>query len=223
MDKSVVMLEHLIDCIPGEVQGFSSSMYTIALEGWRRGLTLKFVYKNKKKSLTDFVLANENRIYRFSGSRGNVIPTETINLCANKYNTKLFLKKQGIPVLEGKLFEKGISNQKIVNYVSNFNYPVVIKPRNGTGGEGVILNIKDEEHLRKALIYVRKRLQYTNIIIERYIPSIDYQLYVVGDKVVAAFERVAANVIGDGKLTIKQLINRKTVKDVRTQDYVNLK
>lgn len=74
MDKSKKELDHLKDCIPEEVIGFSSSMYTIALEGWRRGLTLKFVNKNKRRSLTDFILANENRIYRFSGSRGNIIP-----------------------------------------------------------------------------------------------------------------------------------------------------
>lgn len=63
--------------------------------------------------------------------------------------------------------------------------------------------------MREALIYVRKTLQFPNIIIERFIPNIDYQLYIIGDKVVAAFERVAAHVIGDGQLNIKQLINQK--------------
>lgn len=141
---------------------------------------MKFVNKNKAKSITDFVLANDNRIYRFSGSRSNIIPKQTINLCANKYKTKVFLQENDINVPKGRLFEKGDSDEEIIEFVKEFQFPVVVKPYNGTGGDGVVLNINNIDSLRKSLLKVRKQLHYPNVIIERFIPSIDYQLYIVG-------------------------------------------
>jgi|SRR5690625_97464 len=202
-------LPHLKYSIPKEVFGYSTSMYSIALEGWRRGLTLSFINKNQNKAQTEFVLSNKERRYRFFGSRGNIISKEAINICTDKYLTKRVLKKSGIPVVEGERFHKNTDDEAIVEYVEEFGYPVVLKPHNGNGGEGVIVNIQDEPTLRQALVYLRRKLKYPTVLIERYISSQDYQLYVIENKVIAAFERVPAFVIGDGKRSINQLINRK--------------
>lgn len=205
-------LPHLKHSIPKEVFGYSTSMYSIALEGWRRGLTLRFINKNQMKAQTEFILSNKNRRYRFSGSRGNIISKEAINICTDKYITKGVLKKSGIPVVDGERFHKNIKDEEIVHYVEEFGYPVVLKPHNGNGGEGVIVDIQDESTLRDALVHVRQTLKYSTVLIERYIPSQDYQLYIIEDKVVAAFERVPAFIIGDGKRSINQLINKKNAQ-----------
>lgn len=209
MTETKEWLPHLNNSVPKESFGYSVSMYSVALEGWRRGLSLTFINKDQIKAQTEFILANENRRYRFSGTRSNIISKDTINICANKYETKQLLKEKGIPVLDGELFGANVADEAIVEYADNFGYPIVIKPYNGNSGEGVVVNIQNEEELRNALIYVRKQLKHPIILMERFIPSIDYQLYIVDNKVVASFERVAANIVGDGEQTIEALLKVK--------------
>lgn len=202
-------LPHLKESIPETAQGNLSTAYAIALEGWRRGLELKFVNTNEFKLATDFILSDGQDINRFSSSRGNKVPRETVNLCFDKYKTKEYLKDNGVYVLEHKLFEHNASDSEILHYVNKFGYPVVIKPYNSIGGEGVVLDIQTKRELRKALIYVRRKLGLRKIIIERHLSNtIDYQLYLINNKVVSSIQRMKPFVIGDGNSTIRSLINR---------------
>src|SRR5699024_1973377 len=50
---------------------------------------------------------------------------------------------------------------------------------------------------------------YQDLIIEEYVEGEEYRVYVVDNEVVAATKRIAANVIGDGVSTIKELIEKK--------------
>src|SRR5699024_8974885 len=149
-------LPHLQHAIPKEAYGFSSSMYSIALEGWRRGLTIRFINKDQIKSHTEYMISNKQKRFRFSGSRTNIISKEVINICANKYHTKELLKEYGVPVVDGELFDKRVNDEEIIHFVRDFGYPVVVKPFNGNSGEGVVVNIEDEQSLKKALVFVRQ-------------------------------------------------------------------
>ena len=44
-------------------------------------------------------------------------------------------------------------------------------------------------------------------MVERYLPGSDYRLLVIGDKLVAAARREPALVVGDGKHTVRQLVD----------------
>ncbi|MFB4473798.1 acylphosphatase, partial [Oceanobacillus caeni] len=65
------------------------------------------------------------------------------------------------------------------------------------------------EDLRKAIQYVRYELEYKEVIAEQFVAGKEYRVYVVGDQVIAAYNRVPANITGDGKHTIEQLIHLK--------------
>src|SRR5699024_8493206 len=215
MNKQKEWLPHLQHAIPKEAYGFSTSMYSIALEAWRRGLTVRFINKNQIKSHTEFMISNKQKRFRFSGSRGNIISKEAINICADKYQTKELLKEYDVPVVAGEFFDEEATDDTIVEYVEEFGYPVVVKPYNGNSGDGVRVNIQDEQALRDALVHVRQELGHTRILVERYMDSRDYQFYIIQDRVVAAFERVAAHVVGDGEKTIRQLIKQKNAERKR--------
>src|SRR5699024_3424897 len=50
----------------------------------------------------------------------------------------------------------------------------------------------------------------SKILLEKYIPKgKDIQVYIVDGKIVAAYERVPAHVVGNGKRSIKRLISKK--------------
>lgn len=193
-------------------QNFCS--YLIALEGWRRGLTLKF-YSDKvtKKNIHApgrlFSLSSEKSTHVFYKSRGDRVKGKAFSIGSNKYATKEWLAQNGVPVVEGKKFDKSVENLEIVSYAKQLGFPVVLKPVVGAKGKGVIANINDEAFLKESLSYVREKLKYPEIIVERYFEGEEYRLYVIENEVVAVLNRRPANIIGDGVHTIKELINQK--------------
>lgn len=206
------------------VKGFNLDAYLMALEGWRRGLTLTWYLDPSEE--TDLKLIgfnplgksfslknNENgKVHYFYRSRGDLVSNEAVDIVQDKYKTKQMLLEAGVPTPKGFKFEK---NEKIEQIIEKFNqeglnYPVVIKPVFGSLGKGVIINIKNKEELKNALIETNNSEdRYNSYVIEEHIEGEEFRLYVIGDEVVAATKRVPANVVGDGKSTIKELIEEK--------------
>lgn len=219
MNKST-WLPHLTSEVVFDARGPELCAYAVALEGWRRGLTLRWhaEYSEKFKRLKTwnvdspgklFSLSSNDKTHYFFRTRGDKVTNEAVEIGGDKELTKIILSKHGIPVPEGKRFKENIRDDEIVRYVSDIGYPVVIKPTDGSFGRGVVTNIRDEDSLVNALNYVRQRLNMKDILIERHIPGKEYRLYVVGDQVVGALHRVPANVVGDGVHSIRQLIDMK--------------
>src|SRR5690625_2559867 len=132
--KEFQWLPHLENSIPKSAKGYSMSFYAIALEGWRRGLTLKFINENRRRSELLFELASEQNKYKFVVSRGELITSQAIRICRNKFETKEYLQKNNVPTPKGKIFDKDVDDQEIITYANKTAYPLVIKPSDGTGG-----------------------------------------------------------------------------------------
>jgi len=205
-------LPHLEDSIPIEARGYSVSMYSIALEGWRRGLTLTFSNKRRRRSELIYSLADENKEHTFTVSRGDLTSNEAREICRNKHLTKEYLLAKNVSTPTGEVFQKNTSDQTILEYAKTQGFPCVIKPSDGTGGAGVIANIKTEKEFIEALEYVRYNLKYPEVIVEKFFEGEDYRVYVVGEKVIGAFIRIPANVIGDGRSDVRELLKKKMVE-----------
>ncbi|RJN31296.1 hypothetical protein [Nesterenkonia natronophila] len=85
--------------------------------------------------------------------------------------------------------------------------PVVVKPNNGMQGKGVFVNIDRWEDFSS--IFDQVTQAYGDALVERFHPGQDHRVFVVDGKVIAATRRLAAHVIGDGKATIKTLVEKK--------------
>jgi len=208
-DKNVQTMSHLKNSLTDSARGYSVGFYSIALEGWRRGLTLKFINENRIKPLITYQLSSEKKSFRFNGAKGEKVTNEALNICKNKIQAKKYLLKANVPTPEGKWFNKTIKNEEIVNYANSIGYPLVIKPSDGARGEGVIANIEDKNKFVKALKYVREKLGYKSVIVEKHFEGEDYRVYVVGDEVAGITKRITANVIGDGESTVGELVKFK--------------
>src|SRR5690625_4793003 len=184
-------------------------MYSIALEGWRRGLTLTFSNKKRRRSELIYSLADENKEHTFTVTPWDLTSNEARENCRNKHMTKenLITKKLTTPTRE--VIQKDTSDQNILKYAKTKGFPCVIKPSDGTGGAGVIANIKTEKEFIEALEYVRYDLKYPEVIVEKFFEGEDYRVYVVGEKVIGAFIRIPANVIGDGRSDVRELLKKK--------------
>ncbi|HLR72554.1 MAG TPA: hypothetical protein VK085_14130 [Pseudogracilibacillus sp.] len=213
-------LPHLTSEVVSETEGNYLDAYVVALEGWRRGLTLRWHVKDSEKfkeMKTWFVdqpgqlfsLHSNNKDHYFFRTRGDKVTNEAVEKGMNKEATKSILSKAGIPVPEGKQFTREDSEQAIIEYADKLGYPVVIKPTDGSFGRGVMSDISSEGELKFALEYLRNELEENEIIVEKYIPGNDYRLYIVGADVVGAIWRVPPNIVGDGINSIKALIDIK--------------
>lgn len=203
------------------VKGFNLDAYVMALEGWRRGLTLTWYYDPTK--VTDLKLIGynplgktfslyseeENKTHYFYRSRGDKVANDAVDIVQNKYVTKTYLKKSGVPTPKSVMFNKSIPDETVLKEIQEMVYPLVVKPVFGSLGKGVFTNINDEAELLHAIDEIRKNDEYDEILVERYIEGDEYRIYVVNDEVVAATKRDPANVIGDGFSTIEQLIEQK--------------
>src|SRR5699024_1816341 len=213
-------LPHLSPEVISETEGNYLDAYEVALEGWRRGLTLRWHVKDSEKfkeMKTRFVdnpgqlisLHSETKDHYFFRTRGDKVTNEAVEQGMNKEVTKTILKKANVSVPEGKEFSREDRVETIIEYASKLGYPIVIKPTDGSFGRGVMSNITSEGGLLYSLDYLRNEMEEEQIIVEKHIPGNDYRLYVVGDEVVGAIHRIPPNVIGDGINSIEALIDIK--------------
>ncbi len=202
-------LPHLIDAIPVAARKNHTSLYTIALEGWRRGLGVKF-FKGDNHEIGCTLTLN-GREYSFIGSSGELITDDIIEICDDKGKTNEFLSKVGVPIPLGKEFGEDDSEEKILEYARLIKYPLVLKPTDGRAGRGVYAGIKNEHDLKHALKAVRVNLGYKNILVQQYVTGDEVRIYVLDGRVLAASNRRPANILGDGTSTVKELIVKKNV------------
>ncbi|MED3655571.1 acylphosphatase [Heyndrickxia sporothermodurans] len=228
-ESGSICLPQLTNDIVASAKKTKLCAYSVALEGWRRGLKLKW-YTSDSEKFKDmivfgvnppgrlFSLSSATTTHYFFRTRGDLVTNEAVEIGSDKDITKQYLERAGVPVPKGKGFPPDTLDSEIIDYAGKLGYPLVIKPKDASLGNGVVTNIKKDEELVKALIYVRQELGYDEIIVEQYVTGKEYRVYVVGDQVVAAYNRVPANVIGDGIHTISELIvlkNEERKKNAR--------
>jgi len=157
-DKDYTWLSHLVDSMTESVRGYTSGMYSITLEAWRRGLRVKFIKSNRGKPATVYEISDGEKTHRFVSSRGDLITKKAVAICRNKDRAKEYLRKANVPTPNGKKFDEEITDQEITDFANELGYPLVVKPVDGSQGKGVIANIKNQKEFEKALKLVREEL-----------------------------------------------------------------
>ncbi len=125
-----------------------------------------------------------------------------VDIACDKEETKNLLTQLNIPVAKGGSASDNDDLEKIINKIG---YPIVIKPIDGNHGRGSTMNIKNWDEAVNALIKSKEISRWA--IVEQYIEGYDYRLLVINYKFVSAALRKPAEVIGDGKHSIKELID----------------
>lgn len=135
-----------------------------------------------------------------------------MNICDRKHDTRYILKQSGLKVVESERFSyKELS--RAIEYAEQLGFPVVVKPTSLSRGRGVTANIKNVEQFKKAwnnaFAAYRSNKENRSVIVERHVNGEDFRVFVVDDKVISVTQRKRANVVGDGKSTILELIKEK--------------
>ncbi len=132
-----------------------------------------------------------------------------VEIAGDKDLTKRLLGDAGIPVPKGYVAE---DEEDAADIAKKLGWPLVVKPLDASHGRGCLTNIRSEEELRLAYKDARKHRE--EVIIERFLEGSDFRFLVINGKFICGAQRVPAFVVGDGKRTIKELVD-ETNKDPR--------
>ena len=125
-------------------------------------------------------------------------------------------------VLAEKTFRvpKGYEVSSLDEAIQKFNYiknkPIVIKPKSTNFGLGITIfknGTNSLENYSKAVEFALK--EDKDILIEEFIEGTEYRFFVIEGKTEAVLLRVPANVVGDGKHTIRELVEIKNSNPLR--------
>ena len=132
-----------------------------------------------------------------------------VDIACDKEETKNLLEAAEIPVPRGRIV---YSEEGLKEALDRISYPIVTKPVDGNHGKGATTNITNWDDAVKGLEAAKKYSR--GVIVEKFITGQDHRVLVINYKFVAAAIRKPASIIGDGKSTIQQLID-KTNEDPR--------
>ncbi|MDK2888201.1 MAG: cyanophycin synthetase [Thermoanaerobacter sp.] len=125
-----------------------------------------------------------------------------VDLVQDKQLCNRLLADHGVPVPESAVAR---SAEEAVALAEKLGPPVVLKPVRGHHGQGVSLFVSGEAAVRRA--YELASYYDSRVLVEKQVPGRQYRLLVVGERLVAASLRLPPRVVGDGKRTIRQLVD----------------
>ena len=128
-----------------------------------------------------------------------------VDIASNKELTLKLLSAAGLPVPRSESVRQV---DDAVRLAGRIGYPVVLKPLDGNHGRGVMLDLRDEEAVRTAFPVAKEESRGGLVIVETFVTGRDYRCLVIDGKIAAIAERVPAHVIGDGTLSVTQLVEQ---------------
>lgn len=154
-----------------------------------------------------YYLAGPDAATLVQGSRSSRLDASVEAINNDKAYSKKLMEQAGLPV----------AGVRIVDCLEEARAafaemrPVVVKPAYGSLYAGVTTNVDTEAKLEAAWTHARGA-SAGKILIEEFIPGADIRVNMAGGKVTTAYLRIGANVIGDGRRTILELVREKNRK-----------
>ncbi|MFO0864120.1 MAG: acetate--CoA ligase family protein [Gemmataceae bacterium] len=156
-----------------------------------------------------FVLGHGSKQKRLRWSEPDAVSGVARLASTDKYLTNQLLASIGVPVPKGKLIS---TVEEAWPAAEAVGLPVAVKPYNCDLQTGVSLDLRTRERVEAAF---QSALEHSSwVMVEHFAPGLEHRVLVVGDKISAVTRIDPPHVIGDGKSTIQQLVD-KTNSDPR--------
>ncbi|HTH94119.1 MAG TPA: cyanophycin synthetase [Rhodocyclaceae bacterium] len=134
-------------------------------------------------------------------------------IASEKDLTKQLLGYCGVPTPEGRIVESAVEAWEAAQDIGAPEIAVVVKPSDGNRGRGVSTDLTTQADIEAA--YKIAEEEGSEVIVERFVDGIEHRLLVIGGKLVAAARGEEASVTGDGKSTVRELIDNQINNDPR--------
>ena len=132
--------------------------------------------------------------------------------CDDKRVTRRLLEAAGLRVPRGRTATFDEEDSAFLDDVGE----VVVKPARGEQGKGITVGVKTPEALTRALEIAQA--QCPDVLLEEVAQGEDLRVIVIDGEVVAAAVRRPAEVVGDGKHSIRRLIEKQSRRRAAATD-----
>lgn len=179
---------------------------------------VRIIPDNEEGNFSIFVFKNGKRFvakdYPF-----NINYAGSISLCTNKAACACFLQNMGFRTPMQKSFIKeadpNITLAELQKHFTDsekllgFGFPMIIKPNSLSQGMGVykIDNPYDGSVAAKKILSLKENC----ILLQAYCSGRDFRIVVLNNQVIQAYERIPFHIVGDGRNTIKSLLQNQVM------------
>lgn len=137
-----------------------------------------------------------------------------VDIVSDKILTKSLLQQASIRVPQGRSVQ---TEADAMEFLSEMNGPIVVKPQDANQGKGVSLNLATAAEVRHAFQIASD--YSAAVMAEEMLWGKNYRVLVVNGKLAAASERIPAHVEGDGQHSIVELIEMANMDPRRGDEH----
>jgi GNAT-family acetyltransferase (TIGR03103 family) len=151
-----------------------------------------------------FRLTYGGRSYVCRESLSELTTAIAMSICDDKRVTRRIVKAANVKVPNQIYAGDGERTREFLEAYKS----VVVKPARGEQGRGVSVNLKTWDDIQRAI--ERARTTCNDVIIEEFVQGVDLRLVVINFRVVAGAIRKPAVVLGNGRASIRELIEHQS-------------
>jgi len=215
IEAGVIALELIEHLVSGEPFDFEARLDSIRTLSDRRQLgpsTRSIVDAAAARGIPHIRLTEQSLVQLGYGCRAKKIQATTtsdtrfigVEIAGDKDLTKTLLGFHGVPVPKGAMAR---TLESALDVARDIGWPAVVKPLDASHGRGINTDIRNDHDLE--LAFNEAKEYRSTVIVERFITGNDYRLLVVNHHLIAAAQRIPASVVGDGEMTIGQLVAKE--------------
>lgn len=124
-----------------------------------------------------------------------------VRFSVNKFASSRLLREAGLPAQRNMVT---LSEEQAVSAARDIGFPVVIKPNRGDYGVGINVLLQNEEDVRRAFKTV---VSHQDVLVEGHVEGGNHRLLVMYGQFVAAVQQFPAQIKGDGRLSVRELVD----------------
>ena len=169
-------------------------------EALRRGIAVDVV----DAEYGFFALQSGGRRVLCRESLSELTSAVAMSRCDNKIVTHRALRDVGVRVPEQRRAASRRENEAFLET----HGPLVVKPARGEQGQGVSVNIDDPDELDAAVRHAAALCE--DVVLEEFVEGSDLRVVLIDFDVVAAAVRRPAAIVGNGRHTVRELIEKQS-------------
>lgn len=181
-------------------EGLNPYAKLIADEARRRGITVRVT----DPGWGEMVLSHGGREVQCRESLTELTHAVAMSRCDDKRATRRVLADAGLAIPRGRVADDADGDAAFLAEAGE----VVVKPARGEQGTGVTVGVTDAEALPRAVELAQRHC--AEVLIEECVAGQDLRVIVIDHQVVAAAVRRPAAVVGTGRHSVAELIERQS-------------
>lgn len=153
---------------------------------------------------------DKDKVWHIINAATPLTNTTSTTIAKKKNLTNMVLESAGLPVPKQLPLNSAVD---AIKFFADYKR-IVIKPAQQLGGIGITLLPNNENEVIEAYSIAKEKNRSNGdiqVLGEEFLDGENYRLLVVGDKVIGAVRRKAADILGDGVSTIQQLIDKENI------------